>query len=127
MCLQTEQTKPFIAEKDIIVYKRCWVRPVSKFKIALFGFWQDHYQYSKSEIVTVLTPYHDNGPYSLLVSIYEGLHANVDNIKNCNTAWVIPKGAEYYLSIYENEVVSNKMVFKKMIGKEYWFKKIIWK
>lgn len=124
MCLTTTQKEPFIAENDIIVYKDCYVKKKFPFKITLHGWWREEYQYSKDESASFGIK--DNS-YGMKIQIKEGLHSHLKECYNSNTKWIIPKGSEYYISENNIDVVSNRLIFKSMIGPDYWFRKIVWK
>ena len=107
MCLATEQGRPFIADKEIKVYKECRITDNK-----LFGYYQRDYQYSKNETSELIL---EKGLLNNYVNV--GLHANIDLYSwRHNTMWIIPKGAKYYISKNKTEIVSNKLNFGEFIG-----------
>lgn len=117
MCLTTFQKTPYIAEKDITVYKGLFkvgeriISPFMGFPYTLNKLYQTNFRISPR---TPLLPKY----------IYEGFHG-YRNKKYAIFQWlevykcIIPKGSLYYISSDQEEIVSNQIIVKRKL----WFNK----
>lgn len=116
MCLTTFQNEPYIAEKDIIIYKALFksgkqiISPFQEFSYILNKLYQTDFR------ITL-------GLSNISVkNIYEGFHGYRYK-KYATSKWievykcVIPKGSHYYISINQKEIVSNQIIIKRKL----WF------
>lgn len=118
MCLTTFQEEPYIAEKDIIIYKALFkdrkriVSPFQEFPYILKELYQTDFNISFG--LTNICP----------KFIHKGFHG-YRNRKYATSRWlevykcVIPKGSQYYISSDQEEIVSNQIIIKRKL----WFNK----
>lgn len=117
MCLVTFQKEPYIAEKDITVYKALFksgkriISPFINFPYTLNKLYQTNFKISPK--APLLPKYID-----------EGFH-EYRNKKYATDRWlevykcIIPKGSLYYISSDQEEIVSNQIIIKRKL----WFNK----
>lgn len=117
MCLTTFQKEPYIAKKDIIIYKVLFkdgkrvISPYIQFPYVLKKLYQTDFRiiYARNNISKL---------------IHEGFHG-YRNKKYATDRWlevykcVIPKGSQYYISFDQEEIVSNQIIIKRKL----WFNK----
>lgn len=111
MCLNTNQQKKIILDKDIFVYKTCDINHDGQ----LCARYVDHH-YSRIETAPIRVK--KGKTNNTVKKISSGLHARI-NIgclaMSYNTEWVIPKGSKvYYGNNYD--IVSNKMIFNRLLN-----------
>lgn len=122
MCLETYNKKPYIANKNIVVYKIL--------RKSLFAEIESPYRGFVYKLRTLYST-----PLSVRKSLYsdklylieEGFHAytSIDKAKKeiiyFNKAaiyrCIIPKGSLYYINEKNNEIVSNQLIVKRKL----WF------
>jgi hypothetical protein len=116
MCLATFQKEPYIAQKDIIVYKALFksgkriLSPFREFPYILKKLYQTDFGITFS-----LT-------YNAPKLIHEGFHG-YRNRKYAISRWIkvykciIPKGSQYYISSDQKEIVSDQIIIKRKL----WF------
>jgi hypothetical protein len=133
MCLTTKQTKPYIAEEDIICYKFGFIEKKNKFRSTTMNFsykFKKLYTLRKNLLKNKITirefikalvnnihkrkseyirenSYFDihYGFHSLLCPIILSLSSSTKMIE-C----IIPKGSKYYIDYMNSEYVSNKII-----------------
>ena len=120
MCLITNDTRKYIAEKDIVCYK---VVNIQDKEITSYWF-NFSYELNRKYTIQVLQPIfmkNDN------IRIEEGFHSyrNLDTAKDyiyCSmfnllpeiiVKCIVPKGSEYYIS--SKEMVSNQLIITQIL------------
>ena len=122
MCLNTNNSEPFIAKEDITAYKIFEKR--IRFGIFLFSYIRESLWIYKIPRFARMSP-EPSRNFKGRYMIEEGLHA-YKTLHEAQRQYcffsivaevIIPKGAKYYISYDNSEIVSNKMKVVKIIKK----------
>lgn len=126
MCLYTEQIKPKVAEKDIVVYKVLNHNMLSPY----YGL---SYPLNRKITSKLLCYDHEWSPRTPIFNIEEGLHAytkrrvayarqhdlNIltkESVVYSVYKAIIPKGSKYYIGL-DNDIASDALIVKRKL----WF------
>lgn len=132
MCLVSKTDEPFIATEEIKIYKKCRLLGNNELR-SHFSWATNNHHYSKIE-EAIISPIKIEGPKSRANGwfiIKAGLHGMLksDDVRSnyfgifnrfsneipILTEWIIPIGAKYYLDEDEKGIVSEKIIFSKVM------------